>query len=111
MEPCIIRLLLGEILYVVDYAMGLSTISPNQGLRIWQHPFHLTDSVLYGKKGVIKEFRMIYRFLCTASLYAPYSSLLISNKFWMGGEGGEARGPSWQRRIRGVEGENKRVEG
>jgi hypothetical protein len=23
-------------------------------------------------------------------LYAPYSLLLISNKFWMGGEGGES---------------------
>ncbi len=53
-------------------------------------------------------------FLCTwASLYAPYSLLLISNKFWMGecrvgrlwgrSEGAESEG-----RIRTVEGENKR---
>jgi hypothetical protein len=42
----------------------------------------------------------LYRLLCTgASLSAPYSLLLISNKFWMGGGGGgwevgggEARG-------------------
>jgi hypothetical protein len=51
-----------------------------------------------------------------ASLYAPYSLLLISNKFWMGGGGwevggGEARGPSWRGRIRGVEGENGRIRG
>jgi hypothetical protein len=34
------------------------------------------------------------QYLCTgASLYAPYSLLLISNKFWMGGgEGGESEG-------------------
>ncbi len=52
-------------------------------------------------------------FLCTrASLYAPYSLLLISNKFWIGGGGweggesvgGDARGPSWRGRIRGVGG-------
>ncbi len=60
--------------------------------------------------GLVKETLT----LCTgASLYAPYNLLLISNKFWMGGEGwgvggGEARGPSWRRRIRGVKGENKR---
>jgi hypothetical protein len=50
-------------------------------------------------------------FLCAGvSLYAPYSLLLISNKLWMGGggggwgvSGGEARGPSWRGRIRGVE--------
>jgi hypothetical protein len=51
-------------------------------------------------------------FLCTrASLYAPYSLLLISNKLWMRGGGvggGEERGPSWSVRIRRVEGENKR---
>jgi hypothetical protein len=49
--------------------------------------------------------------------YSPYSLLLISNNFWMVGKvgtphwgvgGGEARGPSWRGRIRGVEGENKR---
>jgi hypothetical protein len=39
--------------------------------------------------------------LCTGEpLYAPYSLLLISYKFWMGGGwgvgGGEARGPSWR---------------
>ena len=58
--------------------------------------------------------------LCTgASLYAPYSLMLISNKCWMrrdgvGGEGGdwgvsggEARGPSWRGRIRGVEREGR----
>jgi hypothetical protein len=40
-------------------------------------------------------------FLCTGvSFYAPYSLLLISNKFWMGG-GGEARGAD-------LEGENKK---
>jgi hypothetical protein len=44
------------------------------------------------------------------SSYAPYSLLLISNKFWMGGggrcgvRGGEARGPSWRGRIKGVKG-------
>ncbi len=32
-------------------------------------------------------------FLCTGvSLYAPYSLLLISSKFWMGGGGGESVG-------------------
>ncbi len=46
--------------------------------------------------------------LCTgASLYAPYSLLLISNKFWRGEGGepvGEKRGrPSWRGRIRAVE--------
>ncbi len=60
-------------------------------------------------------------FLCTgASLYAPYSLMLISNKFWMRGRvkggweggdwgvsGGEARGPSWRGRIRGVEREGR----
>jgi hypothetical protein len=57
--------------------------------------------------------------LCTgASLYAPYSLRLISNKFWLGGggglggwywgvSGGEARGPSWRGRIRGVEVEGR----
>ncbi len=37
--------------------------------------------------------RGFYFILCTgASLYAPYSLLLISNKLWMGGgwEGGES---------------------
>ncbi len=45
-----------------------------------------------------------------ASLYAPYISLLISNKFWMGEGmggwgvgGGESRGQSWRGRLRGVE--------
>jgi hypothetical protein len=44
-------------------------------------------------------------------LYAPYSLLLISNKFWMGRRGGrwgvgggEARGPSWRGRIKRAEG-------
>ena len=49
--------------------------------------------------------------LCTGGslFYAPYSLLLISNKFLMGGGGGwgvgggEARGLSWRGRIRGVE--------
>ncbi len=50
------------------------------------------------------------------SVLPKHSLLLISNKFWMGGGGwgvggGEARGPSWRGRIRGVEGENKRGEG
>ncbi len=43
--------------------------------------------------------------LCTgASLYSPYSLLLISNKFWMGGGVG-----SWWGRSEGaeLEGENK----
>jgi hypothetical protein len=51
------------------------------------------------------------QFLCTgASLYAPYSLLLISNKFWMGRGGrwgvggGEATRPSLRWRIKGVEG-------
>jgi hypothetical protein len=35
--------------------------------------------------------------------YAPYSLLLISNKFWMEGEGGESVGESGE-----LEGENKR---
>jgi hypothetical protein len=55
-----------------------------------------------------------------SALYAPYSLLLISNKFWMGGGGsgrvrkslgshwGEAMGLSWRGRIKGMEGENKR---
>ncbi len=54
---------------------------------------------------------LIFSILCTgASLYAFYSLLLISNKFWMGGgvSGAEARRPSWRGRIREVEGENKR---
>jgi hypothetical protein len=51
--------------------------------------------------------------LCTgASLYAPYSLLLISKSSgwgWGGGGrlgvgGGEAKGPSWRGRIKGVEG-------
>jgi hypothetical protein len=54
----------------------------------------------------------LFKFLCTGVfLYAPYSLLLISNKLWMGEvgvggwgvSGGEARGPSWRGRIRGVE--------
>ncbi len=54
-------------------------------------------------------------FMHRSTLYAPYSLLLISHKFWMGGgmggwgvSGREARGQSWRGRIRGVEGENKR---
>jgi hypothetical protein len=47
-------------------------------------------------------------FLCTgASFYAPYSLLLISNKFWIGG-GENKRGRRGGGRIRGVEGEKKR---
>jgi hypothetical protein len=41
--------------------------------------------------------------LCTgASLYAPYSLLLISNKFWMG-EGGESVGEKRGGRVGGGE--------
>jgi hypothetical protein len=43
-------------------------------------------------------------FLCTgASLYAPYSLLLISNKFWMGVGGWGVSGGEAE-----LEGENKR---
>ncbi len=41
-----------------------------------------------------------------ASLYAPYSLLLISNKFWMGGGGGggvESEGEKQGGRVRGGE--------
>ncbi len=42
--------------------------------------------------------------LCTgSSLYAPYSLLLISNKFWMGGEGGESVGEKRGGRVGGGE--------
>jgi hypothetical protein len=51
-------------------------------------------------------------FLCTgASLYAPYSLMLISNKFWMRGWGVGGWGLGSQRgRSKGaeLEGENKR---
>jgi hypothetical protein len=48
----------------------------------------------------------IIKFLCTgAPLYAPYSLLLISNKFWMGGgwEGGESVGEKLGGRVGGGE--------
>ncbi len=55
---------------------------------------------------------VVVLFFTGPSLYAPYSLMLISNKFWMGGGwevgGGDARGPSWRGRIRRVDGENKR---
>ncbi len=42
--------------------------------------------------------------LCTgASLYAPYSFLLISNKFWMGRGGGESEGEKRGGRVGGGE--------
>jgi hypothetical protein len=59
----------------------------------------------------METISVLYKTLCTgASLYAPSSLLLISSKFWMGGGvgGGEARGPCWRGRVRGVEGANKR---
>jgi hypothetical protein len=70
---------------------------------------------------LVKDPGKVINILCTAaSLYAPYSLMLISNKFWMGGggvggweggdwgvSGGEARGPSWRGRIRGVEREGR----
>jgi hypothetical protein len=49
-----------------------------------------------------------YGYLCTgASFYAPYSLLLISSKFWMGGRG---KVGSWWGRSEGteLEGENKK---
>ncbi len=49
----------------------------------------------------------VSQFLCTgAFLYAPYSLLLISNKFWMG----RGRVGNWWGRGEGaeLEGENKR---
>ncbi len=46
--------------------------------------------------------------LSGVSLYAPYSLLLIYNKFWMGG-GGESVGSRWGRNEGAeLEGENKR---
>ncbi len=63
---------------------------------------------------------MTEKLLCNGvSLYAPYSLMLISDKFWMRGgvggreggdcgvSGGEARRPSWRGRIRGVEREGR----
>ncbi len=65
-------------------------------------------------KSVLNSIKIT--FMHGASLYTPYSLLLLSINSgwggggWEGGEsvGGEARGPSWRGRIRGVEGENKR---
>jgi hypothetical protein len=50
---------------------------------------------IYMTPSLQKKIRSTNKTLCTeASLYAPYSLLLISNKFWMGGgeEGGELVG-------------------
>jgi hypothetical protein len=49
----------------------------------------------------------VFKVLCTgASQYAPYSLLLISSKFWMGG--GEV-GSRWGRsEVAELEGENKK---
>jgi hypothetical protein len=53
------------------------------------------------------NLNFIYRSvpLCTgAALYAPYSLLLISNKFWMGrGEGGETEGEKQGGQVGGGE--------
>jgi hypothetical protein len=67
-----------------------------------------TKKYIFKSDGVVFSNHCTLKYiLCTgAFLYAPYSLLLISNKFWMGkGEsGGEARGLSWRGRIKRVEG-------
>ncbi len=80
-------------------------ISLEEQIKFQQMQQYLILSSMDPTNSVLEEPSIFYVPECM-SLYAPYSLLLISNKFWMGGGGrwgvggGEARGPS--------EGENKR---